>query len=195
MVRSSAPLPLTPYRLVRSDEFEQVLERLRINVPTAIRESERLLNERDQFIAEAQAEAQRIVKEARQQAAHLVSERALVAQAQQTADRIERQARAAARRRSDEADTYAVDVLERLAQHLRDTLEQVENGILVMQSEDETPEGAHIAHESVAPNRPAIAYESAPEGVDGASVEEEDASASDADTADVDDEAIRSRRT
>ncbi|MEX1020490.1 MAG: hypothetical protein WDZ49_12580 [Litorilinea sp.] len=137
MIRNSTPLPLSPYRLVRGEEFEQMLERLRINVPSSIRESERMLAERDRFVADAQAEAQRIVKEAKQQAIHLVSERAVVAQAQQTAERIERDARASARRRSDEADHYAVQVLEALAQHLRDTLEQVENGIEVMHTTDD----------------------------------------------------------
>lgn len=117
-----------------------MIERLRINVPSSIRESERMLAERDRIMAEAQAEAQRIIKEARQQALHLVSERAVVAQAQQTAERIERDARAAALRRSQEADLYATQVLEALADHLRETLGQVENGIQVMQTNDE-PDG------------------------------------------------------
>jgi cell division septum initiation protein DivIVA len=138
MVRNSPSIPLTPYRLIRGRELEQMIERMRINVPSSIRESERMLAERDRILADAQAEAQRIVKEARQQAIHLVSERAVVAQAQHTAERIEREARAAAQRRSGEADQYAVQVLAALADHLRETLSQVENGIQVMQPAEES---------------------------------------------------------
>jgi cell division septum initiation protein DivIVA len=149
MVRNSTPVPLTSYRLIRGDEFEQTLERMRINVPSSIRESERTLADRDRIIADAQTEAQRIIKEAKQQAIHLVSERAVVAQAQQEAERVVRDARESARRRSDEADRYAVQVLEALADHLRDTLSQVENGIEVMQEND----GAAVGEKAASPQQ------------------------------------------
>jgi hypothetical protein len=127
-------IPFTPYTAVRGAEMEQLIARMRINVPSAIREGERTVAEREQILAAARAEAEKIVTEARQQAMALVSERSLVQTAQQEADRIVEEGKELARRRSAEADAYAVQVLEELSQHLQTVIRQVDNGIQVMQN-------------------------------------------------------------
>ena len=71
-------IPLTQYRAVRGREVDQLIERMRINVPSSIRESERTLAERDRILAEAKAEANRIVEEAKRQAIDMMSERGLL---------------------------------------------------------------------------------------------------------------------
>ena len=53
-------MPLSSYRMVNADEFGQLLEHLRINVPSSIRESERMLAERDKILSEARSEALRM---------------------------------------------------------------------------------------------------------------------------------------
>jgi cell division septum initiation protein DivIVA len=125
--------PFTTYRVLQGEEVEQLIARLRISVPSAIREGERTVAEREQILAAARAEAERIVAEARQQAMALVSERSLVQTAQQEADRIVDEGKELARRRSAEADAYAVQVLQELSQHLQSVMRQVDNGIQVMQ--------------------------------------------------------------
>ncbi|RIK43501.1 MAG: hypothetical protein DCC55_05470 [Chloroflexi bacterium] len=112
----------------------QLLERMRINVPSAIMESERTLAERDLILSEARAEAERIIQDARQHAAALLSEQSLVQAAQQEAERIIEEGRAAARRRAEEADHYAMQVLEELAQKLQSISAQVDNGVQVMRN-------------------------------------------------------------
>jgi hypothetical protein len=113
--------------------MEQLIERMRINVPSSIRESERTLQERDQIIAGARAEADRLIQQARQQAMEMLSERSLVATAQAEAERIVGESREIARNRAEEADIYTLQVLQDLAQRLHLVLQQVENGIQVMQ--------------------------------------------------------------
>jgi len=133
-------IPFTTYRLVRGRDVEHLLERMRINVPSSIRESERTLSERDHIMAEARAEAERIILEARQQANEMVSERSLVASAQIEAERIVEEGKTVARQRTEEADTYAVQVLQELAEKLQAMHQQVQNGLELLQgASEETP--------------------------------------------------------
>jgi vacuolar-type H+-ATPase subunit H len=127
-------VPLTSLSVINADEFAHLLERMRINVPSAIMESERTLSERDLILNEARAEAERILQEARQRAHELVTDQAIVIAAQQEAERIIEDGRLTARRRAEEADHYAMQVLEELATKLQTITRQVDNGVEVMRS-------------------------------------------------------------
>jgi hypothetical protein len=135
MLSQGWQVPFSPYRMVRAREIEQLVERMRINVPSSIRESERTLGERDRIMAEARAEAERIIQQAKQQAMEMLSERSLVATAQSEAERIIAESRELARRRTEEADFYAVQVLQDLAHRLQTMMQQVNNGIQLMQDQ------------------------------------------------------------
>lgn len=135
MLSQGWQVPFSPYRLVRARELEQLVERMRINVPSSIRESERTLQERDRIMAEARAEADRIIQQAKQQAMEILSERSLMATAQAEAERIIAESREIAQRRAEEADLYAIQVLQDLAQRLQAMMVQVDNGIKLMQGQ------------------------------------------------------------
>lgn len=153
MLSQGWQVPFSPYRMVRARELEQLVERMRINVPSSIRESERTLQERDRLMAEARAEAERIIQQAKQQAMEMLSERSLVATAQSEAERIIVESREIARRRTDEADGYAVQVLQDLAQRLQTMLQQVDNGIQLMQEQRmQTAESPPERRTRAAPN-------------------------------------------
>ena len=125
--------------MVRAREVEQLLERMRITVPSSIRESERTLAERDRIMNEARAEADRIIQQARQQAMDMLSEKSLIATAQAEAERIIAEGKEIALRRTEEADGYAVQVLQDLAQRLLALSQQVNNGIELMQEGQRLP--------------------------------------------------------
>ncbi len=103
-------------------------------MPSSIMESERTLAQRDHILAEAHAEAERIVQRAKQQAMEIISQDAVMQTARDEAERILGESRAAAHRRAAEADRYAVQVLEDLAQKLQITTKQVDNGIQLMKN-------------------------------------------------------------
>jgi len=129
----SAPIPFSPYRLIHAEEFSQLVERMRINVPSSIRESERTLAERDLIMADARAEADQIIEQAKQQAIEMLSQERVVANAEKEAERILNNGRGTAQRRVDEADRYAASVLQDLSQKLGNISQQVDNGIQVLQ--------------------------------------------------------------
>jgi len=141
LVHQGWQIPLTPYRAVRGREVAQLIERMRINVPSSIRESERTLAERDRILADAKAEAERILEQARTQAMEMVSERSLLDTARAESQRIIEESKELARHRSEEADQYALQTLVALQDQLEAVLRQVENGIQIMSEQDESQPG------------------------------------------------------
>jgi cell division septum initiation protein DivIVA len=134
MLAQGRPVPLSSQRIINADEFGQALERLRINVPSSIRESERMLAERDAILAEAQAQAQSILDQAGQKAREMLTDNALVVAAQREAERILDESRVVGQQRIDEADYYAGSVLQDLAAKLVIISQQVDNGVRMLQN-------------------------------------------------------------
>lgn len=153
VISQGTQIPFTNQRLVRAQDVEQLLERMRISVPGSIRDSERMLAERDRIMAEARAEADRIVQQARQQAMEMLSEKSLVTTAQVEADRIIAEGKEIARKRAEEADVYAVQVLQELAAQLQGILQQVGNGIELMRGAPQIPENAERPERPERPER------------------------------------------
>ena len=129
LVENSRRVPMSALRMIDYGQTKQAIERLRVNVPSSIMESERTLQERDRILAAAEAEATRVVEQARRRANEILSNDALVGAARQEADRLMVNAEAVAKSRRDEADRYAAKVLEELAEKLRIISKQVDNGL------------------------------------------------------------------
>lgn len=139
-LRLGRQIPFTTQRVVDANEFSEMLERLRITVPSSVMESERMLKERDRILNDAEAEAQHILQQAKQRARELLSENSIIALARDEAERIMQQSETAARRRTDEADAYATRVLEELSSKLQTITKQVENGLQVMTGRQSAPQ-------------------------------------------------------
>lgn len=122
-------MPMSSLRMVDYGAAQQVIERLRVNVPSSIIESERMLQERDRILEAAEGEAARMVEQAKRRTQEILSNDALVAAARQEAERIIVDSQRAAQQRRDEADLYAARVLEELAEKLRIISKQVDNGL------------------------------------------------------------------
>ena len=134
--------------MVDYQEMAQLVEAMRVNVPSSIIESERTLQERDRILEAAEAEAAHILEQASRRAAEIVSRETMVQTARYEAERIIADAAAAARSRRDEADRYAAKVLEELAEKLRIISKQVDNGLdllrqnMVLPADDNAPDAA-----------------------------------------------------
>ncbi len=93
-----------------------------------------MLAERDAILAEAQAQAERIVEQAGEKAREMLTDNALVVAAQREAERILEESRVVGQQRVDEADYYATSVLQDLAAKLSVISQQVDNGIRMLQN-------------------------------------------------------------
>ncbi len=136
---------MSSLRMVDYNAAKEVIERLRVNVPGSIIESERMLQERDRILETAEAEAVRIIEQAKRRAQEILNNDALVSAARQEAERIIVDSQRSAQQRRDEADRYAARVLEELAEKLRIITKQVDNGLELLRqnlelNSDEPPQ-------------------------------------------------------
>lgn len=128
-MEDSRRVPMSSLRMVDHTAARQVIERLRVNVPSSIIESERMLQERDRILEAAEAEAAHMVEQAKRRAQEILSSDTLVSAARQEAERIIIDSQRTAQQRRDEADRYAARVLEELAEKLGIISKQVDNGL------------------------------------------------------------------
>lgn len=134
--------------MLDEDEFLDIVDQMRIAIPEEIRQSKKIVQDRDRVIAQAQEEATRILELAKEDAARLVNEHALSRSAQDHAQNIEKQARDTALATRLGADAYAAQTLADLqaqlaqvAQHIANLQTQVSNGLdFISQQNHNTPE-------------------------------------------------------
>ena len=126
-------LPLTSRTLVDERDLLDVIDQMRIAVPEEVKQARRITQERDQMVAQAKAEAERIITEAQEQAAFLLQDNELLKQAEQRGKGIisEAQNQAAEMRRG--ADDYSLDVMRRLESEMESHLATVRRGVEALQ--------------------------------------------------------------
>ncbi|MGL4649891.1 MAG: ATP synthase F0 subunit B [Caldilineaceae bacterium] len=156
MLNNSSKVPFSNNRVVDAAEFSQLLDRLRINVPSSIRDSERTLAERERILAQADEEARRMVAQAQKRAAEMLAADALVQSARREAERIMDEARQASVRSAEDADAYAEYVLNAISDTLANAGGQVTNGLseLSLRRAERAAQTAAL-HQNSAPSRPA----------------------------------------
>lgn len=133
-------LPLSSSLVVSEEECMRLIDQMRISVPSAIKESQRMIAERDRILDNARREAESILEQARQHALGMIDQSAVNQSARQEAERIVARSREDAERmilRSrDEANAlirdaedYTLNVLQQLVGQLGGSLQQAKNGI------------------------------------------------------------------
>ena len=86
VVHNARPVPLTDQVRVDREEIYDLLDQMRATIPEEIKQARWIVKERQEMLAEAKREAERIVKEARDRQAQLVSQEEVVKQAERAAE-------------------------------------------------------------------------------------------------------------
>jgi len=107
-------VPMSAYVVVNEDEMLEQIDQLRTAIPKEMRQANRIVQDRDRTVADAEAEAERIVQEARDNAAVLAEEHEIVAAANLRAQTIIERAQREAELLKAGADEYASGVLQDL---------------------------------------------------------------------------------
>ncbi len=135
LFNQSKTIPLTRNVMVDEDRMLDIIDQMRIAIPEEVKKAQQLLGQRDRVLAQAQEEANRTLELARQKADQLVTKDMIVVEAQRRADQILSQARSEAENVRAGADDYAVDSLHQLESELERNLNQVRNGIRMVEEE------------------------------------------------------------
>ncbi len=129
LLSQSWRVPMSNYVVVNEDDFLDVVDQMRTAIPKEIKHAERILQERDRKIAQAEEEAARIIQLAHSDAEKLAEEHEIVNAAHQRANTIIERSQREAQALRMEADEYVRAVLLDLNEQL-DTLDTQITGVL-----------------------------------------------------------------
>ncbi len=126
-------------RLDREEVYD-ILDQMRATIPEEIKQARWIVKERQEMLAEAKREAERIVKEARDKQDQLVSQEEVVKMAERSADDIIEDARGREREIRLGAEDYADEILNTLEVNLSKFIAAVQRGRERLQGKDEPVE-------------------------------------------------------
>ena len=93
LIHNARPVPLTDQVRVDREEIYDLLDQMRATIPEEIKQARWIVKERQEMLAEAKREAERVVKEARDQQQRLISDEEVYKQAERAAEEIIEDAR------------------------------------------------------------------------------------------------------
>lgn len=143
LVHNAKPVPLTDQVRVDREEIFDILDQMRATIPEEIKQARWIVKERQEMLAEAKREAERIIKEGKEQQTELVSEQEIVKLSEREADDIIDDARAREREIRLGAEDYADEILNTLEVNLMKFIAAVRRGRERLQGKDDAElEGA-----------------------------------------------------
>jgi hypothetical protein len=143
----SRKVPGTKMKLVDTERCFQLIDQMVLAIPEEIKKAQKTEQERDRILAQAREESERIKEMARDEAAALADDTAIMQIAQNRAGAIEERARRDVDRMRSEADAYAYDTLTRLKDELEHTLAVVTNGVGKLEADRAARAGLNNATE------------------------------------------------
>ena len=139
VVHNARAVPLTDQVRVDREEIYDLLDQMRATIPEEIKQARWIVKERQEMLAEAKREAERIIREAREEQIRLTAEEEIVKQAERQADEIIEDARETERQIRLGAEDYADEILSTLEVNLEKFLSAVQRGRDRLAGRDEEP--------------------------------------------------------
>lgn len=135
VMESAWSMPLTGGKsVVDVGQLKDLIHDIRANLPEEIRQAQALMENRQKVLDEAKQEADRIIRQAQEQADEMVQEHAITEKAQEKADELLRNTAAQAKEMQQKATEFAdkrlinaEKALQTAAQALAETAGQVQN--------------------------------------------------------------------
>jgi cell division septum initiation protein DivIVA len=118
LVHNAKPIPLTDQVRVDKEGIYDLLDQIRATIPDEIKQARWIVKERQEMLAEAKSEAERIIKQARERQERLTSEDEVTKQAERAAEDTVKDARGREREILLGAEDYAEEILNTLEVNL-----------------------------------------------------------------------------
>jgi cell division septum initiation protein DivIVA len=128
LIHNAKPVPLTDQVRVDKEEIYDILDQMRATIPEEIKQARWIVKERQEMLAEAKREAERIIKEGREKQAQLIAQEEVTRQAERGAEDIIEDARAREREIRLGAEDYADEILGTLEVNLSKFIAAVQRG-------------------------------------------------------------------
>ena len=140
LITAARAMPMSASCIVNRGEVIDIVEDIRASLPSEIQQADKLLDERELVLAEAEAEADRIIDSARAQAAELITQEWVYAAAVREADIVRRDSEYEADRMRQEVDDYVDAKLAGFEVALNKTLSAVSRGREKLRGTDMSPQ-------------------------------------------------------
>ena len=114
-------------RVVDVDRMRDIIDEVRNNMPDEVRESKKIVNDREQIVKNARIEAEGIIQQAEERALTLVSEQEIVKRSQQRAVEILSAAQTQAKELSRNATVYCESILKNSEEVLTRSVSDIKN--------------------------------------------------------------------
>ncbi len=128
LVHNAKAVPLTDQVRLDREEIYEILDQMRATIPEEIKQARWIVKERQEMLAEAKRECDRIIQEAREQAMREASQTEIVKLAEKQADDIVDDAKRQARETRLEMEDWADSILSTLELNLDKFLTAVKRG-------------------------------------------------------------------
>jgi vacuolar-type H+-ATPase subunit H len=125
-------IPFTVRTAIDENAFFDILDQIRISVPQEIKQAKELLQKKEEILAEATAQAGRVVEEAKEKASRLLDDDEINAAARVQAETIKAQAHREVDQICRGADDYALGTLSDLESRLSSLLRTTSNGLATL---------------------------------------------------------------
>ena len=139
LFNESRAIPFTNNVVVDEDRMLDIIDQMRVAIPEQVKSAEKMLAERDRTMAQAQEEANRTIKLAREKSEGLLERDSIVEAAKVRAEQILDQAEIDAEATRREADQYVLEKLTDLEIEMERVINQVRNGIRALHHVNQTP--------------------------------------------------------
>ncbi len=137
LFNQSKTVPFTHNVIVDEDRMLDIIDQMRVSIPDEIKKAQQVLSQRDRILAQAQEEANRTLKLAREKGESIIDRDNIVQAARVRAEQVIEQVREEAKITRQEADDYVISTLQNFEAELKHYLLQVQNGIQTFQPKDQ----------------------------------------------------------
>ena len=126
LIDNGKKVPLTGKCVVDQDEILELIKEIRLKFPDELKQAKWVKEEREKILAEAQKEADDIVKEAEARIIAMIDEHEITKKAYEEKDKLISAANDKSRQITQGAREYADNILGSLSKQLEQTLRQIE---------------------------------------------------------------------
>jgi regulator of protease activity HflC (stomatin/prohibitin superfamily) len=135
LINQSRSIPFTHNVIVDEDRMLDLIDQMRVAIPEEVKKSLQVLSQKDRVMAQAKEEAERTLSIAKEKSDKLADRDSIVQDARKKASQIEAEAEIKAQKTQAEADEYVTETLTNLEIALERVLNQVRNGIYILEEE------------------------------------------------------------
>jgi hypothetical protein len=141
LINHSRSIPFTHNVIVDEDRMLDLIDQMRVAIPEEVKKSQQILSQKDRVMAQAKEEADRTLNIAKEKSEKLSDRDSIVQDSKKKASQIEDEAEMKAKKTQSEADEYVAETLTNLEIALERVLNQVRNGIYILEEDQKIPEG------------------------------------------------------